>query len=244
MSIPKIKLPYYPLKVPSTDTLIHFRPYVVKEEKALLMLNETDDLTNSDVITVVSDLLEAVIKEDIDVSKLTNFDLDYIFAHIRAKSVGEEIKVSVQLDCPGNQKGCPERQDGTINIEKDVYVKREDEHSQTIDLSSGVVLTMRWPTIGDAQSGAFNEVTSIDDGLKVFATLMESITYPDNFISAADYTLEERIEWLGDLTDKDFTKLMDFTNTAPKTISEVTATCPKCGTETTKTATGLLGFFV
>ena len=141
MALPKLNTPTYELEMPSTDEKIQFRPFLVKEEKILLMAMETEK--NQDIIRAVKDIVSECTFNKVDFSNVPMFDTEYVFLQIRSKSVGEVSKL--RLLCPDDKKT---RVDVEVNLEE-VDVQMEKDHTSTIELSNDVSMVMRYPCLKD-----------------------------------------------------------------------------------------------
>ena len=233
MALPKLETPTYKIKVPSTGKMITYRPFLVKEEKLLLMMGEGKDQKQSSEL--VMKLLESCIETEIDLKTLTTFDLEYIFLNLRAKSVGEDVSIMVACE------ECDERCPVEINIEEDVYIdfggKKISDIDFTVPITDSVGIEMKFPTIELLTD--MNE----DDSIGMIIKCMKSI-YDENTVhSVSDYTDGEVKEFINSLSVRDIQKLQTFFDEMPKVKCKVKFTCPHCGHENELELEGLGNFF-
>ena len=166
MALPKLNTPTYELEVPSTDEKIKYRPFLVKEEKILLMAMESKD--NAQIINAVKEIVKSCTFEKVDVSSMPMFDMEYIFLNIRAKSVGEISKIKVL---------CPDDKTTYANVELDlskVEVQVDDEHNNTIEINDKVKMIMKYPTIDSFAESGIKDITP-SNMLEVISTCILQI---------------------------------------------------------------------
>lgn len=238
MALPMNNMPTFNLKVPSTGKTVKFRPFLVKEEKALLIAQQTEDLQ------VMADTLRNVIREcvldNIDVYSLATFDLEYMFLQIRGKSVGETVDLFFQCDEDHGEQNEKAKVKIVINL-TDVEVKRDPEHNNKITLFNGVGVVMKYPTLESAVSMA--NLENVED---VFNMVAESIDYiydNEEVYYAKDTSKEELVEFLNNLTTEQFLKVQKFFETIPKLSYEVHYKCPVCNKAHHQVLEGLTNFF-
>ena len=233
MALPKLETPTFKVKVPSTGKTIEYRPFLVKEEKLLLMMGEgTDQKQTSEI---VAKLLESCIQTKIDIKTLTTFDLEYIFLNLRAKSVGEDV--SIMIGCEECNEKCPV----DVNIETDVYIDYGGKKISDIDfmvtITDSVGVEMKFPTI--------DLLTDLkeDDSVGMIIKCMKSIYDKDTVHSVTDYTDAEVREFINSLSVRDVQKLQTFFDEMPKVKCKIKFTCPHCGHENDFEIGGLSNFF-
>jgi hypothetical protein len=231
MSLPKLNVPTFELKLPSTGETIKYRPFLVKEHKILLTMSEADD---SEVARIVSELIDVCTFNKLNVSKLPHFDIEYIFLMLRAKSIGEAVDVIVNCD-------CGEKIETSFNID-DIKVERKDGHSSKIMLTSDLGVEMNYPKFSDVI-----EVYASDDTEKIIEVVVKNIKgifNSENYWDAKEQTVDEIKEFVYTLTKNQFTLIENFFVTAPKVVQEIECKCPKCGTLNKNRLEGLQNFFV
>ena len=236
MALPKLATPQFSLELPSNGKRIAFRPFVVKEEKALLMAASAED-QNSMIDAVKNVIAACVIDESINVDKLPYFDLEYIFLNIRAKSIGEIVKMEYRHTGGVNYSGviCETVTPVDINLEN-VKVQKAERHTNKIDLDGNLGMELRYPTINDIK-----QITQGDDEIEMLAKCIvsvydrEDVYEPDN--------LADSIQFIESLNSVQFAKVMQFIETIPKLKHTFVYKCRGCGQEDTVVLEGLSDFF-
>ena len=236
MALPKLTTPTYELEIPSTDEKLNYRPFLVKEEKILLMSMESGK--NSDIIGAVKQIVSECTFNKINLSALPMFDDEYIFLQIRSKSVGETSKL--RLLCPDDNKTYA---DVEINL-PDVKVQVEDGHNNKIELDNDMGIIMTYPTI---DTFIKNEVQTVNAGnmLDIVGTCILQIYEQkgEKVYEAKDSTKKELTEFIESLQTKHFQKLQDFFDTMPKLKHTIKITNPKTKKVSEVTLNGLNDFF-
>jgi hypothetical protein len=236
MALPKLATPKFGLELPSNGKRITFRPFVVKEEKMLLMAASADD-ENSMIDAVKDVIASCVVDDDFNVEKMPYFDLEYIFLNIRAKSIGEIIKMEYRHVGGVNYSGiaCEAVTPVDINLEA-VRVNIPEGHSHKIDLGNSLGMEMRYPTINDIQS-----ISGNGDEINMLAKCIMSVYDDDNLYEPDN--LEDSVQFIESLNSTQFANVMKFVNTIPKLRHAFTYKCRGCGQEDTITLEGLSDFF-
>lgn len=237
MALPKIVVPKYKLKLPSDGRTVNFRPFLVKEEKILLLATETGDQTQ--IVSAIKDIIKECT--DIDsVDRLATFDIEYLFLQIRTKSVGESV--DVQLTCPDDgETQVP------VSIPLDeIKVVKTRGHKKEIKLSDELVITMKYPSLEsfvDMNFGDDENVSQIDTIFKMAAGCLTSVADSQQVYDCSDSTTEELIEFLGNLTNTQFQEIQTFFETMPKLSHKITITNPNTGVDSEIVLEGLASFF-
>ena len=236
MALPKLTTPTYELEVPSTDEKIKYRPFLVKEEKILLMAMESGK--NADIIGAVKEIVSECTFNKINLSTLPMFDIEYIFLQIRAKSVGEVSKL--RLLCPDDKKTYA---DVEVNL-LDVKVQVEEGHTNKIELDNEMGIIMTYPTIDTFAKNDIQVVTSANM-LDVVGTCILQIYEKggEKVYEAKDQTKKELTEFIESLQTKHFQKLQSFFNSMPKLKHTIKLKNPKTKKESEVTLNGLNDFF-
>ena len=237
MALPKINTPTYELVVPSTDEKIKYRPFLVKEEKVLMMALESKE--NTQIINAVKEIVRTCTFETIDLSSRPMFDMEYIFLQIRSKSVGEVS--SIKLLAPDDGKTyC----NVDIDLSK-VEVEVGEGHTPVINLGDKMGLVMNYPTIDSFDSEAMSEINA-SNMLDVIASCISQITEKDGekVYETKDQTKKEVIDFIEQMNTKQFQEIQKFFDTMPKLKHEVKFTNPKTKVENKVTLSGLNDFFV
>ena len=236
MALPKIETPTYELTLPSQDTKIKYRPFLVKEEKVLLMASETGQ--QKEMIQAVKDIVSTCTFNKLNASSLPIFDLEYVFLQIRAKSVGEVTKFKVL--CPDDKKTYAEAE---VDLSK-VEVQVDDGHTNKIILDEernlGVVFT--YPTVDTVSVGEDVQADS-KTLFKVLVNCIDHIFEGDKTYPAKDSTKEELVKFVEGLTQNQFEKFRHFFETMPKLKHDVEVTNPKTNVTSKVTLQGIQDFF-
>lgn len=240
MALPKIATPQYTLKLPSTNKQVKYRPFLVKEEKLLLMAMESQDETQT--IDTIKKIIRDCTNITVPVDQLPTFDIEYLFLKIRSKSVGETSKV--QLIAPD---------DGETEVVVDIdlnaiEMSEDDEHNKKIEFSDTMGMVMKYPSLDTfvKMNITPDEEETRSEMEQVFELAADCIDhiYDENQVyPGADSTREEKKEFLEQLTSEQFAKLQRFFETMPKLTHEVKVVNPNTGVESTVTLEGLASFF-
>ena len=237
MPLPKPPVPTYELELPSTGKQIKYRPFLVSEEKVLLMAMESEDekqITNAVVDIVKSCILTRGIK----VSELASFDIEYIFLNIRGKSVGEEVQM--KITCRDDNET---QVNYALNLE-DVQVQKDPKHTNKImlDDTSGVI--MKYPGIDQfIQTQIMMKSLNAEEVFDIIVDSVYQIFAGEDVYEAKNTPKKEVEEWLGGLTSKQFEKIKDFFATMPKLSHTFSVKNPNTGVESEYTIEGLVNFF-
>lgn len=238
MPLPKIATPTYELELPSTGETIQYRPFLVKEEKVLVIALESEDtkqITNA-IKTVIKN---CILTKGVKVETLPTFDIEYLFLNIRGKSVGEEIEVN--LICPDDEETSVSV---NINID-DIRVQKNDEHNKQIKVDKNVMMEMRYPSLDQfiKTNFDFKNDNAMDQSFELIASCIEKIYTEEEVWSASDVTKKELLEFLEQMNSSQFKQIEKFFETMPKLSHQVTFTNPKTNVENTVTLEGLSSFF-
>ena len=236
MALPKLNTPTYELEVPSTDEKIKYRPFLVKEEKILLMAMESKD--NAQIINAVKDIVSSCTFEKLNVATMPMFDMEYIFLNIRAKSVGEVSKIKIL---------CPDDKKTYASVELDltkVEVQVGDEHSNKIELTDDMGLIMTYPTIDSFLESGIEDINA-NNMLDVIGTCILQIYEQkgEKVYQAKDQTKKELTEFIESMNSNQFKKLQSFFDTMPKLTHTIKVKNPKTKKTSDVKLTGLNDFF-
>ena len=236
MALPKLNTPTYELEVPSTDEKIKYRPFLVKEEKILMIAMESKD--NGQIVNAVKDIVSACTFNKLDIANLPMVDVEYIFLNIRAKSVGEVSKL--KLLCPDDKKTYA---DVEVDLSK-VEVQVDGEHTNKIELTDSMGMIMTYPTIDSFQEGGIQTI-SASNMLEVVGSCILQI-YEDNgekVFQAKDQTKKELTEFIESMNTSQFKQVQKFFDTMPKLKHTIKVKNPKTKKSSEITLTGLNDFF-
>jgi hypothetical protein len=236
MALPKLNTPTYELEVPSTDEKIKYRPFLVKEEKILLMAIES--AKNEEIVRAVKDIVSECTFNKLDVANMPMFDVEYIFLNIRAKSVGETSKIKVLA--PDDKKTYIETE---VNL-TEVQVQVDDGHTNKIELTDDMGIIMTYPTIDSFQEAGIQNVKA-SNMLDIIASCILQI-YEKNgekVYQAKDQTKKELTEFIEQLNTKQFKELQKFFDTMPKLKHTIKVKNPKTKKSSDVVLQGLNDFF-
>ena len=232
--------PTYNMVVPSSGVSVKFRPFLVKEEKALLIAQQSEDLM------VMVDTLKSVVKtcvmEDIDANKLATFDLEYMFTQIRAKSVGEIIELIFPCDNDHGEDNEKARVKVSIDLTT-LQVEKDPNHVAKIDLFGDVGVVMKYPTIDIMKKLESLDEDNLDKIFDVVALSVDYIYQGEEIFYAKEQKHEEVLQFLNNLTSDQFLKIQSFFATMPRIKKEIEYTCPVCQKQHKKMLEGMQSFF-
>tara|TARA_R100000353_G_scaffold49104_1_gene38920 strand:+ start:17301 stop:18011 length:711 start_codon:yes stop_codon:yes gene_type:complete len=236
MALPKLNESIkYTTKIPSTGEQVSYRPFLIKEEKILLIAMETQD--EKIIINSIGDTVNACVIEDIDAFSLPLFDLEYLFLQIRSKSVGETSTVSIGC------KSCGHRNEVTIPIDEiKITVPKAKKH---IELNNDITLLMKYPSLSDIlkTKALDGNNTEIERNMETFYACLEAVETSEERFLIADETHDEIEAFVESLTSSQFEHIKKFVDTIPTLRHTVKYKCQSCGTENTRILQGTNDFF-
>ena len=218
MALPKLNTPTYELELPSTGEKIKYRPFLVKEQKILMMAQESKD--EHEVLNAMTSLVNDCTFGKIDATNSPMFDVEYIFLRIRAKSVGE--KITLNLTCPDDEKT---QVPYDLNLE-DVNVTMDEEHTTEIKVNDNVTIHFRYPYLKD-MLGIPSTINETEKSFHILNNCIDSIHYGDDVYNRVDLSDKDVNEFVDQLTTEQFEKVMVFFNTMPKVRHTLTFVNPK-----------------
>jgi len=240
MALPKITTPTHELKIPSTGKTLKFRPFLVKEQKILMLAQQSED--QNSIQSGIADVISTCTFNKIDPWKIPSFDLEYIFLNIRAKSVGEEVELSIL--CPDDMET---RVDVKIPLEK-ITVTTTEDHSPVIDVSDTIKIIMKYPTMKEISEISTDGVENVEQLFNMIKTCMwqiiDSSGEEEVIYQNADVTADELEEFVGNLQTTQLEKINDFFETMPKLNHTLEITNPKTEVKSEVTLEGFDDFFV
>jgi len=234
MALPKLNTPTYELELPSTGETLKYRPFLVKEQKLLLMAQETGE--EEDIARAMGNLVHSCTFGKIDSENAALFDVEYLFLRIRGKSVGDTVKLS--LTCPDDNKT-------KVNVKvdlEDISVNMLDDHTNEIFITDDVKIIFRYPILTDMHG-----VTGVSDVTGMFNLMSKCISeihYGDDVYTKADMTEKDVDEFIDQLTGEQFEKITKFFNSMPKLRHVVNVTNPKTKKKSEVVLEGLQSFLV
>ena len=238
MPLPKIATPTYELELPSTGQTIQYRPFLVKEEKVLVIALESED--NKQITTAIKAVLKnCVLTKGIKVDHLPTFDIEFLFLNIRGKSVGEELEVNII--CPDDE----ETQVPVVIDLDDIKVQKDENHTNKIKLDASLMMEMKYPSLDQfiKSNFDFNDKNAMDQSFDLIAGSIDKIYTEDEVWATADCTKKEVKEFLESMNSSQFKKIESFFDTMPKLSHTIKVTNPKTKVESEVVLEGLASFF-
>ena len=239
MPLPKISTPTYELEIPSTGKKVRYRPFLVKEEKILVMALESEDMKQ--ITNAIIDILsECIMTRGVKVAELATFDIEYLFLNIRGKSVGETIEVNVT---------CPDDGETQVQTEIDIdsiKVQKNKNHTNIIKLDDTLSMKMKYPSIDQFIENNFevqSEASGVDQSLEMISSCIEMIYNEDECWSAVDCTKQEMIDFVDQMNTKQFKEIEGFFTTMPKLSHTIKVKNPNTKKNNDIVLEGLASFF-
>lgn len=237
MALPINKTPVYSLTIPSTEQKVDFRPFLIKDEKALLLAQQSED--TSVMVKTLKDVIRNCIDSEVNVDELAIFDLEYIFTQIRAKSVGEIVDLIFTCGHCKDEKAKVKISFDLTEIE----VKKDPEHTDMIPLFGDVGVKMKYPDVDLIKK---LENVKEDDMNAVFDVVIACIDFiydQEQVFSAKEQSKQEMQQFLENLTTEQFSKIQKFFETLPKISKKIEFNCPVCGEHNETVLEGINSFF-
>lgn len=241
MGLPVLKHPKFKIKLPTSNKEVSFRPFLVGEEKILLMAMESGDMR--DIVTAVEQIIEACSLTKIDVSNMPVIDVEYFFLQLRAKSKGEVVELKYTCD------KCETEIDFEMNIDK-ITIKKDKKHNKKIVIDDTTGIIMKYPTLGIANELVKDQDSEEENEIETHFTMlklcMESVYDEESVYNMADETDEEIENFMNSLPEKVIVDATNFIKTAPEVIYKAKLECPSsdCNWKDTITVKGIQNFFV
>ena len=238
MPLPKIATPTYELELPSTGKTISYRPFLVKEEKLLVLALESED--TKQITTAIKAVLKSCIQtKGIKVETLPTFDIEFLFLNIRGKSVGEVLEVNVI---------CPDDEETQVKVNinlDDIQIEKSEDHNNQIRLDDQLMMEMKYPSLDEfiKNNFDFNEENQMDQSFQLIASCIDKIYNEDEVWATADCTKKEVNEFLESMNSSQFKEIEKFFETMPKLKHTVSVTNPKTKVKSDVVLEGLASFF-
>ena len=244
MALPKLKIATYELTVPSTGQKVEYRPFLVKEEKALLMAAE--DGSPKTITNAMKDIISACTEGELNLKTLASFDIEYIFLQLRGKSVGDIIELNLkkpdQITC--DDEGCPNASQVTIDI-RDIVMDTSNIEKPEIELTGDIGVKLGYPQLDTIQKYITPGGTlATNDIFKLIIDCIEYIWEGDEIYKAKDSTKKELSDFIESLSTGQFNKIRKYFESIPRLKHDITWTCPKCDKSAPLVLEGLDSFFV
>jgi len=238
MPLPKITTPIYEIELPSTKQTIQYRPFLVKEEKVLVIALESEDLKQ--ITTAIKTVIKnCIITKNIKVETLPTFDIEYLFLNIRGKSVGEVIEVNVL--CPDDETTSTKI---SIDLES-IKVNQNENHTNKIKVDDNIMMEMRYPSLDQfiKNNFDFKSDNTMDQSFELIASCIDKIYTQDEVWSSSDVTKKELIDFLESMNPTQFKEIETFFETMPKLSHTVMVKNPNTQVESEVILEGLASFF-
>ena len=236
MPLPKIVTPSYELILPSNGKKIRYRPFLVKEEKILILAIESDSL--KEISRSIKDILKnCILTKGVKVDELPTFDIEYLFLNIRSRSIGESIELVVT---------CPD--DGETKVNTTIYideieVKKNKEHSTDIKIDDTYTMRMKYPSLDEFIDENFNFEGQSDNSFDIIASCIDMVFSEEEAWEAKDCTKKELIEFVEQMNSAQFKEIEKFFDTMPQLSHEIEVVNPKTKVKSTVILEGLASFF-
>jgi len=238
MPLPTISTPTYELELPSTGESIQYRPFLVREEKLLVLALESED-TKQITTSIKTVIKNCILSKGVRVEELPTFDIEYLFLNIRGKSVGEELEVNVL--CPDDEQTYVPT---TINID-DIKVIKNPEHEKQIKLDDTIAMEMRYPSLDQfiKNNFDFNATNNVEQSFELIASCIDQIFTEEESWAVKDVPKKEVTDFLEQMNSSQFKLIEKFFETMPKLSHEIQIKNPNTGVESTVVLEGLSSFF-
>ena len=236
MPLPTISTPIYHLELPSTKEIIDYRPFLVKEEKLLVLALESED--TKQITTAIKQVIKGCIKtKGIKVETLPTFDIEFLFLNIRGKSVGEEVEVNII---------APDDETTSIPVTiAEIKVKETEDHTKQIKVDDDLMMEMKYPSLDQfiKSNFDFKEGNNMEQSFDLIATCIDKVFNEEEVWSTADCTKKEIVGFLEQMNTQQFKEIEKFFETMPKLSHEIEVTNPKTKVKSTVVLEGLSSFF-
>ena len=238
MPLPKISTPTYELELPSTGKSIRYRPFLVKEEKLLVIALESED--NKQITTAIKTVIKnCILNKDVKVETLPTFDIEYLFLNIRGKSVGEEVDVNII---------CPDDNETNVTVSinlDDIKVQKNEEHTNKIRVDNSIMMEMKYPSLDQfiKTNFDFKNENAMEQSFDLIASCIDKIYTEEEVWSTSDVTKKELTEFLDQMNSSQFKEIEKFFETMPKLSHKLQVKNPKTGVESEVVLEGLASFF-
>ena len=238
MPLPKNATPTYELELPSTGATVKYRPFLVKEEKVLVIALESED--NKQITNAIKAVLKScILSKGIKVEDLPTFDIEYLFLNIRGKSVGEDLDVNII--CPDDNKT---QVAVTIALDE-IEVQKDENHTNKIKVDDSIMMEMKYPSLEQfiKNNFDFNDKNAMDQSFELIASCIDKIYTEDEVWASADCTKKEMKDFLEQMNSNQFKEIESFFDTMPKLSHSISVTNPKTKVKSEVVLEGLASFF-
>jgi len=238
MPLPRIATPTYELELPSTGQTLQYRPFLVKEEKLLVIALESED--TKQITTAIKTVIKnCILSKNIKVENLPTFDIEYLFLNIRGKSVGEEVELSII--CPDDGETTAKV---TLNID-DIKVQKNENHTNLIEIDEHIKMEMKYPSLDQFIKNNFDFTggNNMEQSFDLVATCIDKIYTEEEVWDSSDVTKKELVEFLDQMNSNQFKHIEKFFETMPKLTHIMSVKNPNTGIESEVVLEGLSSFF-
>lgn len=240
MALPIMSTPTYTMVVPSTGESVRYRSFLVKEEKALLIAQQSEDMVT--MVETLKGVIKSCVMDKVDIDKLAIFDLEYMFMTIRGKSVGETVDLIFPCDEDHGEQN--EKAKSTVQIDLNtITVQKGEGHTNKIELFDNVGVVMKYPTVDILKKLQGVDQEDLDKIFDIMALSIDYIYDGDQIFYANEQKTSELKQFIENLTSEQFVKIQSFFETMPKLSKEIEYTCPICGKYHKKMLEGIQSFF-
>jgi len=234
MALPELNTARYKVEIPSTGQIVTYRPYLVKEEKVLMMAMETSD--NKVIMNATIDIIKSCIYDDIDIESLAMFDIETLFLTLRSKSVGETVDLNVKCE------ECGEGNEVNLDFD-DIKAPVVTEDEKKIMLTDDVGVVLKYPSVKDIEKLSNIGDDNVESAMKMIIACIDSIFDAENVHAASEETPKALNDFIESLNNEQFTRLSEFFNDIPALTGNISFNCNKCGKENAQELRGLQSFF-
>ncbi len=243
--LPKIDVPIYELTLPLTKKQIRFRPFLVKEEKILLMAMESEEADS--ILLAVKQILTNCCLEDLDVEELPITDIEYLFLNLRARSVNEVVELPYRCNNKVSKEDGEKECGNIVTLEMNLLDIQPEIHEKKIDkieLSEKMGILIKYPSFKMVEEAQKQEGAEVDKLMNILVACIDGVYTEETIFYSKDVPKKELLEFIESLTREQFSKVQEFFETMPKIKKDVDFKCSKCGYEEKITIEGLQSFFV
>ena len=234
MALPKLETPVYTLTIPSTDEEVKYRPFLVKEQKRMIMAQESED--EQQLLDAMKQLISDCTFNKVNADKCPLFDAEYIFLQIRSKSVGETI--SVNITCPDDEKTIVSKDIPISEIKVSVF----DDHSNEVNVTDDIKMTFDYPLL--SSYATYNNASTTEMAFTIVKDCLETISWDDTIYNKADISDKELTDFIDNLNTEQFQNVMNFFNTMPKLRYVIEVENPNTKVKSEVPLEGLRSFLV
>lgn len=235
MALPVLnEAPKYQMNIPSTGQTVRFRPFLVKEEKVMMVAMESEN--PSDILNTVTDTISACVIDELDTSKLTTFDVEYCFLQVRAKSVGESVMLAPACE------SCEHKNEVKVMIDDiKIDIPKVDN---LIKIDDNISVEMHWPTYREVmKQDVIGTENQVDQIFTLIRTCIAAIQTPEERFAASDHSAEEMNAFIESMNTEQFGKIQEYVEAMPRLTHDIKFNCSNCGTANTLTLEGMQSFF-